>query len=171
MTVAFRAGTIAAALWLTASMACAEVKTLASAQGWQSFGGTTQDATPVCGISKELETKYFSVKLFAGRDTMTIQLSNKDWELVKGEEYEITMRFDQSPLWRATGVGFQFDDGDMGVEYTVRRQELNEFNREFAASSGLVLHIAEAGKQDWTIDLSGMDDVRRAFVTCTNDLK
>lgn len=171
MTAQLRVAALAAALLLAPTMAYADVKILASAQGWDAFGGTTTNGTAVCGISKDFKTKYFSVKLFSGRDTITMQLSNKDWPLQPKAEYDVTMTFDRNKPWRATGVGFQFNDGDMGIEYTIRRQELAEFNREFVASSAVVLHLAKPGAQSWTIDLSGVDDVRHAYVTCSNELK
>jgi hypothetical protein len=159
------------AVGLAAAAVQAEVKVTASAGGWEAFGGTTSNGTPVCGISKDLKEKYFSVKLFSGRDTITVQLSDKDWSLEKGTKYDITMRFDQNKLWRATGVGFLFNDGDPGIEYTIRRQELGEFTREFGSSSGLVLHLANPGKRDWTIDLTGVKDVKTEFDTCNSNLK
>jgi hypothetical protein len=163
--------TVLSAACLVAALAHAEVKVTASAGGWEAFGGATTNGTAVCGISKDLKEKYFSVKLFSGRDTFTVQLSDKDWNLEKGIKYDVTMRFDQNKVWRATGVGFAFNDGDPGMEYTIRRQELGEFTREFGDSSGLVLHLAKPGFQDWTIDLTGVKDVKTAFETCNKDLK
>jgi hypothetical protein len=172
MTAKFWVGAaVFSAACLVVAIAHAEVKVTASAGGWEAFGGTTTNGTPVCGISKDLKEKYFSVKLFSGRDTITIQLSDKEWNLEKGTKYDITMRFDQNKVWHATGVGFVFNDGDPGIEYTIRRQELGEFTREFGSSSGLVLHLAKPGLQDWTIDLTGVKDVKTAFDTCNSDLK
>ena len=172
MTAKFWIGAaVFSAVCLAAAIAQADVKVIASDGGWEAFGGTTSNGTPVCGISEDLSEKYFSVKLFSGNDTFTIQLADKGWNLVKGTKYDLTMRFDQNKVWRATGVGFVFDDGDPGIEYTIRRQELPEFTREFGNSSGLVLHLAKPGTQDWTIDLSGVKSVKTAFETCNKDLK
>jgi hypothetical protein len=172
MTAKFWIGAAAlSAVCFVVASAHAEVKVTASAGGWEAFGGTTTNGTGVCGVSKDLKEKYFSVKQFSGRDTFTVQLSDKDWTLVKGTQYDITMRFDQNKVWHATGVGFVFNDGDPGMEYTIRRQELAEFTREFGSSSGLVLHLATSGAQDWTIDLTGVRDVKNAFQSCNNDLK
>jgi opacity protein-like surface antigen len=172
MSAKFRIGAAAlSAVCVAAAAARADVKVTASAGGWEAFGGTTSSGLPVCGISKDLKEKYFSVKLFSGNDTFTVQLSDKDWTLQKGTKYDITMRFDQNKVWRATGVGFLFNDGDPGIEYTIRRQELAEFTREFGSSSGLVLHLVKPGLQDWTIDLTGVKDVKTAFETCNGNLK
>lgn len=172
MTAKFWIGAMAlSAVCLMAAAGHAEVKVTASAAGWEAFGGTTPNGTRVCGVSKDLKEKYFSVKQFSGRDTFTVQLSDKDWNLAKGTKYDITMRFDQNKVWRATGVGFEFNDGDPGMEYTIRRPELGEFTREFGNSSGLVLHLAAPGMADWTIDLTGVKDVKIAFETCNSDLK
>jgi hypothetical protein len=165
------AATVASVVGLAAATARAEVKVTASAGGWEAFGGTTTSGLPVCGISKDLKEKYFSVKLFSGNDTFTVQLADKDWDLVKGTKYDVTMRFDQNKVWHATGVGFLFNDGDPGIEYIIRRQELAEFTREFGSSSGLVLHLATGGTQDWTIDLTGVKDVKNEFETCNGGLK
>jgi hypothetical protein len=172
MSAKFRIGAAAlSAVCLATAAAHAEVKVTASAGGWEAFGGTTSSGLPVCGISKDLTEKYFGVKLFSGNDTFTVQLSDKEWNLEKGTKYDITMRFDQNKVWRATGVGFLFNDGDPGIEYTIQRQELGEFTKEFGGSSGLVLHLAQPGKQDWTIDLTGVKDVKTAFETCNSNLK
>jgi hypothetical protein len=109
--------------------------------------------------------------LFSGNDTFTVQLSNKDWNLVKGNKYDITMRFDQNRLWSAQGVGFVCGNGDPGIEYIVRRQELHEFIKDFGSSSGLVLHLPNSRVPDWTIDLTGVKAVNDEFENCNRNLK
>jgi hypothetical protein len=162
---------VVAAFWLASSAAQAETKVTNSSGGWDAFGGTTTTGVPVCGISKDLKEKYFSVKLYSGDDTFTIQLSDADWKLAKGQKYDITMTFDQNKPWHATGTGFIFNDGDPGIEYEVRRQELSDFTSEFAGSSKLVLHLNQSGARDWSIDLGGVKDVKPDFETCTRKLK
>src|SRR5213595_2815422 len=97
---AFAAATLVAA----AADVSAETKPLARAGSWQAFGGTTTKGRGVCGVSAEIATRYFGLKLFAGDDTFTIQMGTKQWTVTKGEKVGVTMRMDGNPVWRATAT-------------------------------------------------------------------
>src|SRR5690242_13991423 len=87
---------------LAVSLANAETSTLARAQEWVAFGGTTNSNRPVCGISQTVDDRYFGLKYFSGLQTFTIQMGGKEWELKNGKKQKVTMRFDQKSPWNAT---------------------------------------------------------------------
>jgi hypothetical protein len=159
-----------AALAITNS-ASAETKALARAGSWEAFGGTTTQGRGVCGISAEVAKRYFGVKLFAGNDTFTIQLGTPAWTVTKGEKVGVTMRLDSNPVWRATGTGFHFEDGDGGLQYAVKRAELDTFAREFRNSSTLRLQFENNRFPEWIMGLEGTMAVNAAFQTCTRGLQ
>jgi hypothetical protein len=163
------AGVLACAVAVSAH---AGTKTTVSAGGWDAFGGTTTVGISVCGISNDaLKGKYFGVKLFANMDTFTIQLANKDWGLAKGGHYEVRMQFDQHEQWYATGQGIVFNDGDTGIEYTVRKTQLAEFEREFGDSARLRVWLLQSGTPGWVLDVKGLRAVKREFELCHRTLR
>jgi hypothetical protein len=160
-----------AVLALTAADASADTKALARAGSWEAFGGTTTQGRGVCGISAEVNKRYFGMKLFAGNDTFTIQLGTGAWTVTDGEKIDITMRLDNNPIWRATATAFHFEDGDAGLQYTINRAELDNFAREFRNSSTLKLQFQGGRFPDWVMGLEGTMAVNGAFQTCVRGLK
>ena len=161
----------ALALSLASMSAHAETKVLAKANGWQAFGGTTAKGVPVCGISVAPEGRYFGLKFFSGDKTFTIQMSDKAWDVSDRRKYRLTMRFDDRDEWSATGAGMHFNDGDPGLEYEIRSEELKNFAREFGGSRRLRLHFRDDGMDDWSLDLNGVDAVRDEFEACRRRLQ
>jgi len=168
-----RMGIIAAmaVVALGAADAAADTKTLARAGSWEAFGGTTTGGRGVCGISAEPAGRYFGLKLFAGGQTFTIQMGTGAWKLDKGRKVPLTLRFDGSPTWRATGTAFHFDDGDAGLQFDVNRAEIDTFAREFRDSSTLRIVFENNILPQWIMGLEGTLAVNTAFQSCMKSLK
>jgi hypothetical protein len=162
---------VASGLTAIAAGASAETKTLARAGSWEAFGGTTTGGRGVCGISAEPAGRYFGMKLFAGGQTFTIQMGTKGWTLDNGTKVPLTLRFDNSPIWRATGSAFHFDDGDAGLQFDVTRAELDTFAHEFRDSSTLRIQFEDNRLPQWIMGLEGTLAVNSAFQGCTKSLK
>jgi hypothetical protein len=155
---------------LAASAAQAATTILAKTGGWEAFGGTTSKGLPVCGVSTSPTNRYFGLKLFSGKPTFTIQISDKTWTVNDKATYGVTMRLDQNHLWTASATGMHFDDGDPGLEFTIATGELARFNQEFGSSKILRLQFTN-GMADWMIDLAAAHEVNRKFEECNAKLK
>lgn len=168
-----RWGILGVALGLTAiaAGASADTKTLARAGSWEAFGGTTTGGRGVCGISAEPAGHYFGLKLFAGGKTFTIQMGTGAWKLDNGRKVALTLRFDNSPIWHATGTVFHFDDGDAGLQFDVNRAEIDTFAREFRDSSTLRIQFENNALPQWIMGLEGTMAVNSAFQGCMKSLK
>lgn len=164
------AGAVLASL-LTAATAQAETKTLAEAGGWKAFGGTTNKGIPVCGVSTSPKGRYFGLKFYSGDDTFTVQMSDKEWDIKDESKYPLTMRFDSHDEWKATGAGMHFNDGDPGLEYEIRKSELDNFSREFGSSRKLRFRFRDKSMEEWTLDLNGVEEVKSEFERCNRKLK
>ena len=165
---------VVAAAALAASLlvapAQAETATLAQSGIWEAFGGSTESGRPVCGISAEPGGRYFGLKLFAGNDTFTIQMGTSEWQLKDDAEVELTMLYDANPGWRATGTVIHFSDGDAGLEFRIKREELERFQREFRTSRQLQIQFTD-GLPDWNLSLDGAGELDGAFQTCIKTLQ
>jgi len=161
----------AVALLSSATGASADTKSLARAGSWEAFGGTTTTGRGVCGISAEPAGHYFGLKQFAGGKTFTIQMGTKEWQADNGTKVPLTLRFDNNPVWRATGTVFHFDDGDAGLQFDVNRDEMGTFGREFRASSQLVIQFEGDRFPRWLMGLEGTMAVDSAFQNCMRGLQ
>lgn len=157
--------------WCVALPAQAETRTLAKHGLWSAFGGTTNDGTPVCGVSSSGNGLYFGLKLFAGDNTVTIQLGSNKWRLTKGDKIRVSLRFDEYPRWNANGTAFQFPDSDWGLEFSVRRDELRNFITQFRASYKMIVQFGNSSMTDWTGDLTGTNAVTDVFANCAGRLR
>src|SRR5476651_1124790 len=91
---------LALAVMAGATPATADTTTLAKAQSWEAFGGTTSTGRGLCGISADPGGHYFGVKLFAGNDRFTLQMGTPEWkQLQPQQKVPVTMRFDANPEW------------------------------------------------------------------------
>src|SRR5260370_4550303 len=118
----------------------AATRTLARSGTWEAFGGITTRGAGVCGMSQEVNKRYFGLKLFAGDSTFTIQVGGKIWQIENGKKQSVVMVLDGNRPWRAIATGMHFSDGDAGLEFTINRDELAEFNRQFRDASQLRRH-------------------------------
>jgi hypothetical protein len=149
----------------------ADTKTLARAGSWEAFGGTTINGRGVCGVSAEPAGRYFGLKLFAGGTTFTIQMGTKEWKLENGTKLPLTLRFDNNSPWTATGTVFHYEDGDAGLQFTVKREEIDTFAQEFRASSTLRIQFENNMPAPWVLGLEGTMAVNSAFQNCMKSLK
>ena len=167
-------GVAAALAFVAASAALAETKIIATSGDWNAFGGTTNQKPPVgvCGVSRETDTQYFGLKLFAGEDTFTIQMGTRRWAAIaEKQRIEVTMRIDSQPLWRATGTTFRFADGDMGIEYDIKKEEVGKFMAEFRGGTRIHITFANPGMPPWDLSLTGTAALSDAFMGCTRRLQ
>ena len=151
--------------------ALADTKTLARAGSWEAFGGTTTNGRGVCGVSAEPSGRYFGLKLFAGGNTFTIQMGTKEWKLDDESKLPLTLRFDNNSPWEATGTVFHYEDGDAGLQFTVKREEIDIFAREFRDSSTLLIQFKGNRVPPWVLGLEGTMAVNSAFQNGMKSLK
>ena len=161
--------TTALATGLFASPALSETEVLARSGNWEAFGGTTDTGRPVCGISAEIEGRYFGLKLFSGNDTFTVQMGTSEWKLDDGAEIELAMHYDANSPWRATGTVMHFSDGDAGLEFRINRDELERFQEEFRTGSELQIKFMDV-LPNWQLSLQGAGELDGAFQTCIKNL-
>jgi hypothetical protein len=161
----------AAILCLAARPGWAETHVLARAGGWEAFGGTTTSGRPVCGMSSSSNGRYFGLKFFSGDNTLTIQLGSNAWRVENGAKQKLQMRFDAESPWNATGTGMHFNDGDAGLEYTINRNELDEFMHEFRDSSRIVITFIGSNATAWSGSLAGTGAISENFARCMRDLR
>ena len=161
---------LAAALGvLVATPAIADTRTLATAGAWKAFGGTSNDGTPVCGVSASGKGLFFSLKIFKGDDEMTAQLGSSEWKIKDGGKQKLTMRFDNEKPWNATATGFHFKDGDAGLEFSVPLKNLELFITEFARSQKLRINFDGSNVDSWSADLTGTAAITSAFAACAKE--
>jgi hypothetical protein len=123
-----------------------------------------------CGVSTSPPERYFGLKFFAGDQTFTIQLSDKAWTITDKSKYGVSMRLDNNRVWTTSAEGMHFPDGDPGLEYSIRKDELARFNQEFGSSKTLRLQFTN-GMNDWAIDLAAARQVNSKFAECNAKLK
>lgn len=157
------------AIGVLVSSALAETEVLARSGNWEAFGGTTDTGRPLCGISAEVEGRYFGLKLFSGNDTFTVQMGTSEWKLDDGTEIELTMHYDTNLPWRATGTVMHFSDGDAGLEFRIKRDELERFQEEFRTTSELQVKFNDV-LPNWQFSLQGAGELDGALQTCIKNL-
>jgi hypothetical protein len=170
MTGGILAKAAALAVCLAASSAAAETSLITRAGAWQAFGGTTTGGRPVCGVSQSAGDRYFGLKFFSGDSTFTIQMGAKSWRIENGAKQKLQMILDGNRPWTVTGTGMHFNDGDGGLEFTISRNELDQFAAEFRSSTLLRVQFAGPNAEDWSVSLAGSNAVTDAFLQCIEGL-
>jgi hypothetical protein len=154
-----------------ASPAFADTHVISRAGPWEAFGGTTTSGRPVCGVSSSSGGRYFGLKYFNGDSTATIQLGSNKWKIENKAKQKLELRFDANKPWYATGTGFHFNDGDAGLEFTIKREEIDEFMREFRDSSALRIDFTGSDASAWSNSLSGTSALVGTFQQCVKELR
>jgi hypothetical protein len=98
------------------------------------------------------------------------QLSDKAWTITDKSKYGVSMRFDNNRVWTASAAGMHYPDGDPGLEYSIRKDELTRFNLEFGSSKIMRLQFTN-GVADWAVDLAAARAVNSKFAECNAKLK
>jgi len=148
----------------------AETSLITKVGAWQAFVGKTTGGRPVCGVSQSDGGRYFGLKFYAGDSTFTVQLGAKGWRLDNGAKQKLQMILDGNRPWNATGAGMHFNDGDGGLEFTISRNELDQFAVEFRNSSSLRVQFSGPDAAEWSLSLAGSNAVTGAFLQCIEGL-
>lgn len=148
----------------------AETTSIVRIKDWQAFGGTTEKGRPVCGVSIDVGGKYFGVKYFAGTDTAVVQMGGKTLKIAKDAQQAVKFRIDSHDGWKATGLGIIFNDGEPGIEFRIKKDELDQFVEQLQSGSGLIVSLISSANDDWEFDLTGTRSVHSAIGRCINDL-
>jgi hypothetical protein len=151
---------------IMSTVSFADTKTLATAGYWEAFGGTSDNGTPVCGMSTSGKSLYFSIKAYKGDDQMTVQLGSSDWKIDDGDKQRLSMRFDKNSPWNATGTGFHFSDGSAALEFYVSLKNIEKFITEFAGGSKLHITFDESDVDKLSLTLDGALQVTDTFADC-----
>lgn len=156
---------------LTMSIANAETRVFARAGGWEAFGGTSNNGRAVCGISTKGTGKYFGLKYFSGGDTFTIQLGSSAWRIKNGDKQKVMLQFDRESPWNGVATGMHFSDGEAGLEFNVRRNQLDKFMREFRDASELMIKFPQSTASGWRANLKGTDTITTSLAQCIRALR
>jgi hypothetical protein len=151
---------------LSSSIANSQTRIFARVGGWESFGGLSNIGRAVCGISSRGPGKYFGLKYFAGNDSVTIQLGSASWQVRSSVRQRVVLRFDQAAPWNGVATGIHFGNGEAGLEFNIRRGQLDQFMREFRGSSSLLIGFPESSASAWRADLRGTDTISGSLVRC-----
>jgi hypothetical protein len=155
-----------ATLFVMSHAARADVETIKRAGAWEAFGGTSNSGRPVCGVSSTGAGKYFGLKYFSGERTLTIQLGSKDWRIKNGATQNVMMQIDTESPWQAVATGMHFSDGDAGLEFNIRRKEVDKFMAEFRDGNQLFVRFPGSSVTDWRANLDGSDVISDTFLGC-----
>lgn len=158
------------AAMLVAGPVMAQTRTNVRVGAWEAFSGTASKGVALCGMSTEAHTRYFSIKRVGGSDILSVQLGTPQWKLTDGERKQVRLAFDSKTGRSSAGIGMHFDDGDPGLEFAVPAAEVEEFLREFRASTQLTVQFPDANFPDWKVPLSGSSAVADAFQQCARRL-
>ena len=149
----------------------AEVQTFAREGSWQAYGGTSDNGRALCGVSSSGTGKYFGLKYFNGDNTLTIQLGSNEWRVKDGAKQRVRMQIDNNSQWDAVGTAFHFGDGDAGLEFEIRSNQLETFMTEFRGGNTLFIRFPETDVSDWRASLDGSDTISDSFVRCVKALR
>lgn len=167
----------AAATIMLAMPSLAETEVTARAGDWEAFSGTTvpkpgsgKKAQRVCGVSQSMaDDRYVSIKFFEGDTTFTLQIGWKQWRINDGDKQEVAITM--NTRWTTKeATGMHFNDGDAGLEMTVKVAELRDFMQEFRAANQMRFEFPGSGAHAWTMSLNGSSAVTDAFDKCRNGL-
>ena len=141
------------------------------AGSWEAFGGTTTTGVAVCGVSRSVDNSYFGLKLYSGDDSFTIQVAAKAWKIDDKAKINVILTFDAQSSWNGPSTGMHFSDGDAGLEFTVKKSQIDLFMTEFRSSNQLRIRFENTGIADWVLSLTGSNAVSEAFLKCNRSLK
>lgn len=144
----------------------ADVITYAHANGWEAFGGTSDNNTPMCGMSSRGDGKWFGIKYFDGNEYFTIHLSDSKWRAKNGLDVTLSMQFDEESPWSATASSFHMPDGDAALEFAVSFKKIGAWVREFRDSDQLIVSFPNQSVEAWDVDLAGTNEITDHFVEC-----
>jgi hypothetical protein len=164
-------GVLSAAVATLAPMAVSsKTSTIARAGVWEAFGGTTSKGGGICGMSTEVDQRYFGIKRVAESAIVSIQVGTSQWKLADGQKMAVRIVFDTNTPRDSSAVGMHFEDGDAGLEFYIEQAETENFLQEFRKSSRLLVQFPDGNFADWKLSLAGSTAVSDAYQQCLRKL-
>ena len=138
---------------------------------WTAFAGTADNGQRLCGISTDGTGKYFGLKYYNGDRTLTIQLGSKDWSIRDGGRQRVALKMGYHSPWSATATGFHFSDGDAGLQFEIRADQLAQFMGEFSSSDVLFVRFPNSNVSDWRGSLAGGKAISESLLRCIRQMR
>ncbi|HEY4168089.1 MAG TPA: hypothetical protein VGM96_14990 [Reyranella sp.] len=141
------------------------LKTLAKASGWEAFGGTTGDGTPVCGVSLEVGDSWLQLKYFKGDEGFTVQVGDSSWTGKSGEKVKVRMRFDDGKPWSAEATAFKANK-EVALSFEIGADDIDDWMGDFKGSDKLRIAFVDTDIPPWKASLAGARTVGEAMEDC-----
>lgn len=138
---------------------------------WTAFAGTADNGQRLCGISTTGTGKYFGLKYYKGDETLTIQLGAKVWIIRDGGRQRVTLKIGDHSPWSATATGFHFADGDAGLQFGIRADQLAQFMSEFSGSNVIYVRFPNSDVSDWRGSLDGGRAISESLLRCIREMR
>jgi hypothetical protein len=138
---------------------------------WTAFAGTADNGQRLCGISTDGTGKYFGLKYYDGDRTLTIQLGSKDWRIRDGGRQRVVLKMGYHSPWSAIATGFHFSDGDAGLQFEIRADQLVQFMNEFSSSDILYVRFPGSSVADWRGSLDGGKAISESLLRCIRQMR
>lgn len=154
------------------SVASAQVQTIGVHGSWRVFEGSSNDGTPVCGMStRGADGKAVIIKYFGGASGFTIQIFKDTWNIPSETRIGLKIKFGNEDPWRVTARGYpqQRRQGGM-IEAAIGFEHSGLFLREFRAATSATIEFLDGNEGSWTMDLIGSTAASQTMSGCIRRL-
>jgi hypothetical protein len=152
---------VGAVLAMLAGVAEAQIHWLESTGAWRSYGGLSDQGTPVCGMRVLSGERAFHVKYFGGNDFLTVQVFKDSWRIPANTDVRVRYGVDGDMRWYATALG-QRDF----IEWRIDMETMREFERSFRLGNRLEIVFPDGNETGWMVSLRGSNAITSSFVRC-----
>ena len=148
-------------------VALAQTQTLATAGAWRTYGGTSNNGTPVCGMSTQDRDsgRELHVKFFRGSQYLAVQMFKASWRIPNSARMQVVIQIDATPRMQAGAVPVQEANG-RGLQWNIGQATLRDFLVRFREGSRMTVSFPSGSEPSWVTYLSGTAEVLRAFSDC-----
>jgi hypothetical protein len=161
---------LAAALFVGASSAHAEMKVVARAGAWSASAGTADTGKPMCQMaSTNNDIRTVQIK-WVVVDGLFLHVGKDNWKVPVGVEMPLAIRFDQETPFKVTAKGLA--DHPRWIELKIDdATDARHFVDQFRTAAKLSVSFPGGNEREWVLSMDGSDTIVRKFTECVAAVK
>src|SRR5262245_56034928 len=144
----------------------AELREIASADGWTAHAGLAKNGRPACRIGIIGAERSVFLHWIQGDDNLILALARRSWSIPRGLPVATVVQFDRRSDFVLHGHG-GIPQKDYSTFAVKKPQTIRNFIEQFRTAGQMSIATSLAHEPAWTIkDMSGSDAIAAAFSDC-----
>ncbi len=147
-----------------------KITDLKTSGGWSAFHVAAGNGPALCGMGVNSNDRQRSLMVkYSAQGNVFVQAFKSSWKFNSGVKLNVWINFDGGePFYGVATTQTADGPGFASITVVIRRDNIGDFLKQFAASNKLNIGFPDGNEQSWYADLTGSGDITPTFIKCAS---